>query len=521
MADSNNPITHVPESRTLNRKKTRLSLVWIIPILAALIGIWVAAVKIMDEGPKITIILKSAEGLEAGKTKIRYKGVDVGTVKAIRLTDDHQHVVATVEMVPKSEDSLVEDTKFWVVSPRISGASVSGLGTLISGSYIGVEIGKSHIKQREFTALDVPPLVTSDIPGRFFVLKTANLGSVDFGTPIYFRRLKVGQVASYELDKDGKKLTVKVFVYAPYDQYVTPETRFWQASGVDVSLTASGLNVQSESVLSMLVGGLAFETPATGPVLPPADANTEFTLYKNRLEAFRPPPQNPQTFQLVFRQSVRGLQPGAPVEMRGIQIGQVEDIRSEADPKKFDFVILVTVSVDPQRLGVKMIGASHGRNSFAQRRIVDNLVAHGFRAQLRTGNLLTGALYVAFDFFPDAAPFRVDWSQNPTRLAAVPGKFEGIDESIVSILKKLDTVPYEQIGQDLRKSMADLDQTLASARRTLDNADKFIDPSSGLEQELVNSIREVNGAARSLRLLSEYLERHPEALIHGKSEETK
>jgi paraquat-inducible protein B len=522
MAEDDMPSAPVPESMRRNRRQTRLSLVWIIPIVAAVIGAWVAAVKIMNEGPKITITLRTAEGLEAGKTKVHYNGVDVGAVTAIQLTPDHKGVIATVEMAPKTEDFLVEDTKFWVVSPRVSGASISGLGTIISGAYLGMEIGKSTKKLRQFTALEAPPVVTGDIPGRFFILKTTNLGSVDYGTPIYFRRLKVGQVASYALDKDGKTLTVKIYVYAPYDQFVTPETRFWQASGFDVSLSASGLKVETQSVLSMLVGGLAFETPTTAQTLPPAEANAEFTLYDNRAEAFRPPPQNPQTYLLVFNQSVRGLAIGAPVEFHGIQIGQVEDVRGVADTKRFKFSVLVTISVDPQRLGVKVIGPGVGGvDNAAHRKLIDELVSRGLRAQLRTGSLITGALYVAVDFFPDAPPFKVDWSQEPVRLATVPGKLEGIDASVASIIKKLDKVPYEEIGQDVRKTLAGLDQTLDSAHHTLDHADALIESNSGINQELSNALREIDSAARSLRVLSDYLERHPEALIRGKTEEKK
>jgi paraquat-inducible protein B len=523
MADDESSFPNIPESRSLARKKTGLSLVWIIPIVAAVIGAWVAVVKIRSEGPTITVTLKTAEGLEAGKTKVHYNGVDIGAVTSIRLTDDHKGVIAIVQMDPKTEDFLVEDTKFWVVRPRVSGASISGLGTLISGAYLGMEIGKSSKKQHHFTALETPPVVTGDTPGRFFILKTTDLGSVDYGTPIYFRRLKVGQVATYSLDKDGKTLTVKIYIYAPYDQFVTPESRFWEASGIDLSLSASGLTLQTQSVLSMLVGGLAFETPDAAQELQPAEANTEFTLYGNRAEAFKPPPKNPQTYLLVFDQSVRGLETGAPVEFRGIRIGEVTDVHAEVDTKTFKFLVLVTVTVDPERLGVKRVGggAPARPQHTPNQQLVDAMVAHGLRAQLRTGSLLTGALYVAVDFFPDAPPFTVDWSQHPVRLATVPGKLEGVETDVASLIKKLEKVPYEQIGQDLRKTMADVDQTLESARRALDHADGLIESNSGLNQELTNALREVESAARSLRVLSDYLERHPEALIRGKTEEKK
>jgi paraquat-inducible protein B len=186
-------------------------------MLAAAAGVWVAVTRILAEGPTITIVFRSAEGLEAGKTKIHYNGVDVGTLATIRLSDDHQRAITTVQMAPKTESFLLADTKFWIVSPRISGASVTGLATLISGAYIGMEIGKAPETQRDFVALETQPVVSGEAPGRFFLLKTATLGSLDTGTPIYFRRLEVGEVASYELDPGGQSLTVKVFVNAPYD----------------------------------------------------------------------------------------------------------------------------------------------------------------------------------------------------------------------------------------------------------------------------------------------------------------
>jgi paraquat-inducible protein B len=522
MADEHTPLPPVPESRAVPRKKTRLSLVWIIPIVAALVGAWVAVARIESEGPKITIVFESADGLEAGKTKINYRGVDIGTLTTIRLSDDHRRVLATAQMAPGTDDFLVEDTQFWVVRPRISGANVTGLGTLISGAFIGMEIGTSKEEKRDFVALETPPVVSGEAPGRFFVLKTPDLGSLDTGTPLFFRRLQVGEVASYALDKNGQFFTVKIFVKAPYDQYVSSNTRFWQASGIDMQLSANGLSVQTQSLLSILIGGIAFETPANGPVLPPANANTVFTLYDNRAMAFEPPPRNPQTYEVIFNESVRGLELGAPVELRGIKVGEVSDISAQVDAKTFKFSVPVTISLDAQRLGVQVRDLKRGENfAVIRRKLIDSLVAHGARAQLRTGNLLTGSAFIAFDFFPGAPPATVDWSQSPPRLPTIPGQLEATEASVTDIIKKLDKMPFQQIGDDLQKSLADLDLTLVSARTTLDNANNLVEPNSVQSEQLNSTLLEVNRAARSLRVLADYLERHPEALIRGKTGEAK
>lgn len=522
MPDREPPIPRVPDARTVSRQRRRISPVWIVPLVAALVGAWVAATRILGQGPTIEIVFDTAEGLEAGKTKIHYNGVDVGTVETIRLSDDHQTVVTQAKMAPKTETFLVEDTQFWVVRPRISGANVTGLGTLISGSYIGMEIGKSKVAQRKFVALGTPPVVSGDVPGRFFDLKTPTLGSLDRGTPIYFRRLQVGEVASYVLDDDGEALSIKAFVNAPYDQYVNGNTRFWHASGIDLSLTASGLSVQTQSLLSILIGGIAFETPAADPVLPPADENTRFTLFTDRSEAFKLPPRDPQHFLLVFDQSMRGLEPGAPVEFRGIPVGEVVSMTAHIDARTFEFSAPVVIDLDALRLGVQLDDLPPGADlAVLRRKLLDNLIARGVRAQMRSGNLLTGAQYVSFDFFPDAPPATIDWSATPVRLPTIPGDLEAIEAKVTGIIKKLDQVPFKEIGQDLRKTIAELDRTLVSARKTIDSADGLIQPGSVLGAELGSTLDEVKRAARGLRVLADYLERHPEALIRGKTGDSK
>lgn len=541
MADERTPSAPVPESRTVPKRKTRLSLVWIIPILAAVVGVWVAVTRILSAGPEITIMMQSASGLEAGTTKINYRGVAVGTVSKIRLSEDHHHVIVIAQMAPRTEGFLVEGTQFWVVRPRISGANVTGLGTLISGSFIGMEIGDSKVPKRDFVALETEPVVSGQI-GRFFVLKTPDLGSLDAGTPVFFRHLQVGQVASYKLDPDGQSFSLRVFVKAPYDRFVSPNTRFWQSSGINVQLTAAGLNVETQSLLSILIGGVAFETPR-GPMLPPSAANDVFTLFANRTDAFAPAAHNPQTYELIFNESVRGLEVGAPVEFRGIQIGEVAAVRAQIDLQTFKFSVPVTIQLDPERLGISLLKTRAGMNlASVRRRLIDSLVSHGVRAQLQTGSLLTGSTFVELDVFPDAPPATVDWSRTPVRLPTVPGQLEATEKSVNEIIRKVDRMPLEQIGNELQKTLTDLDRTVVTARgtletaqgtlttangtlesahSTLDNANNVVEPGSVQTQELDNALHEITRAARSVRVLSDYLERHPEALIRGKAGEAK
>jgi paraquat-inducible protein B len=466
----------------------------------------------------------SANGLEAGKTKIEYKGVDIGTLTSIRLSPDHQRVLTTAEMASRTEDFLVQDTQFWVVRPRISGANVTGLGTLISGAYIGMEIGNSRTAKRDFVALASPPVVTGGVPGRFFILKAQDLGSLDFGTPVFFKRLQVGAVAAYSLDEDGRFFTVRVFVRAPYDHFVSRNTRFWQASGVDMQLSANGLSLQTQSLLSVLIGGIAFETPSEGEVLPAADEDTVFTLFANRAQAFEPPVRNPQTYELIFNESVRGLTLGAPVELRGIKVGQVVDIRAQIDARTFRFAAPVIIQLDAERLGVKLVESERSETLYAIRRqVIDSLVAHGVRAQLQLGNLLTGSAFVAFDFFPDAPPARVDWSHDPPQLPTIPGQLQATEASLADLLKKLQKMPLQQIGSNLQKSLADLDLTLVSARGTLEGARATLHTANGLVgpgseqiQQVDETLQELRRAAQSVRVLTDYLEQHPEALVRGK-----
>ena len=312
-----------PQATVEPRRRGRISVIWIVPIFAALVAIGIAIQRILSEGPTITIIFKVAEGIEAGKTFVKYKDVNIGQVTAVRLSPDYSKVEVTAKIDKSAAGLMVEDANFWVVEPRVTLSGISGLGTLLSGNYIGFESGKSDKQQRKFTGIEVPPVITRGQPGRQFVLKTENLGSLGIGSPIYYRRLQAGQVIAYELARDGKGLEIKVFVNAPYDQYVNPGTRFWNASGLDVSIGAGGLEVRTESLVALLAGGIAFDIPPFAVQSDPAAPDTTFTLYGDKTTAMKQPESTAARYVLYFTETLRGLSVGAPVTSLGLTAGEV------------------------------------------------------------------------------------------------------------------------------------------------------------------------------------------------------
>ncbi len=532
------PASPPPAPRVVRRRNWLPSLIWLIPIVAALVGIALMVRMVRERGPEIILTFQTAEGLEAGKTAVKYKDVQIGMVTHIRLARDRSHVRVLVQLNKDAEAFLAEDSRFWVVRPRLDISGVSGLGTLLSGAYIGADPGEAQAQTDEFEGLESPPIVTRDARGRQYQLRTADVGSLDVGSPVYFRRIKVGQVSAYELDGDGRGVTLHVFVNAPYDKFVGTNTRFWHASGVEAQLGASGFTLRTQSLATILVGGIAFQAPddAAGPA---AEENATFTLAADETAAMKAPDGPPQLLLMHFNQSLRGLAPGAPVDFRGVVIGEVKSIGVEFDRAKREFRMPVLVQVYPDRLrrrgGSEPAADPHERLRF--------LTEKGLRAQLRSGNLLTGQLYVALDFFPKAEKVQVDLAQNPIELPTVPNTLDELQAQVQEIASKLNKVPYQEIAADLRTTLATLNKTLASAdqavrrvdkdvtpelaaamqevRKTVSNAERTLATDSPLQQDMRQTLQELTRAAASVRVLTDYLERHPESLLRGKPKDPK
>jgi len=519
----------------------RLPLVWILPAVVVLVGGFVVIREKLAQGIAIEIRFQNAEGLEANKTKIRYKDVEIGEVSDIRVSEDRKEVIVTAAIHRNARTYLVEDTRFWVVRPRVSGAGVSGLSTLVSGAYISVDVGQSAAKLDHFVGLEVPPIVTSDLPGREFVLHADDLGSIDIGSGVFYRHISAGQVVGYTLDPAGTGVTIKIFVNAPFDSYVTGATRFWQASGIDMSLNADGVRLRTESLTSILEGGVAFQSLPGGSKTPAA-SDTAYTLYADEDRAMRPTDAEIRPFVMYFKDSLRGLSGGAPVELHGITVGEVKSLDVEYDQGAGSLAFPVFVELYPQRL------RGHARHSnrpaprddsdTASRALIDSLVAHGLRAELKTGNLLTGQKFVALDMHQDAPKDKVAWSEQPAKFPTISSGLDDIQDSVASIARKLNKVPFDQLSYRLMSAMSSLDQTLKSADHLLQNVDSNIAPQvqstlseaqaamknakdllgqeAPSQSDLGSTLLQVSRAAKSISALADYLERHPESLLRGK-----
>ena len=528
-------LDNLPEPQVRRQHRWSFSLIWLVPIVAAVAGLVLVVRTYLEAGPTIHITFETAEGLEAGKTEVRYKNVVVGKVKHITLSRDHAHVVVIVDLSKDASNLAVEDSRFWVERPRIGINGISGIDTLVSGAYIGVDIGASSEEKEDYTGLERPPAVTHDMKGRLFMLHTEDAGSLAIGSPLYYHRVAVGKVVESDLDADGKHVTVQVFVDAPHDQLVTENTRFWNASGVDLSLNASGLKLNTQSLATVIAGGVAFQPFNDQDLGGPAADKADFHLFADQGAALAPPDGPAVQVLMHFEQSIRGLSTGAPVDFHGINFGTVTSIELQFDPVKKSFYTDVIANVYPDRLGaaIKSMRALEKSTQTSANQMWERMIERGLRAQLRSGNIITGQLFIAFDFVKNPPPVAFDPAAKILVIPTAPGGMEQLQEQLQSIVRKLDEIPFGEIGQNLNATLksansllAQLDKevapeakaTLRDAQHAMQSLDQSLaSPDSPLQQDARGTLEEVKRAAASFRSLADYLEQHPESLIRGKS----
>ena len=557
------PEPHTTEAtpNVLACRQQGLSLVWLLPLTALLIGAWIAYKTFTEKGPDITIRFQAADGLVAGKTRIKYKAVEMGRVESIQLNDDLSGVVISARMTRMAEAHLLTSTKFWVVRPRLSLRGVSGLDTLVAGAHIEMEPGQGP-PSRSFVGLETPQVVRMDAPGEKYVLQTETLGSLDAGSPLYYRNIPVGEVLGYTLAKNGENVDVHIFVRNPFHRLVNANTRFWKISGIDFSVGAEGIRIKTDSMQTLWMGGIAFDTPETLKKTTRTDRDYHFWLYESKEAIAEQAYTKKLLFVLYFEESVRGLSVGAPVEFRGIKVGMVTEIRMEYDPKNATFRIPVLVQVEPERFhDIKQKASDTEGASYA---MLKALVKRGLRAQLQTGSYLTGQRFVELDFHL-GAPLHLSGLQGKfPELPTMPGSMGEITTAITRLLKTLQAMPLDEMATELHGTLqganktvnapellasiraiqhaaATLDgtlvsfdgsvaslghridevsasaiQTLTQTEQTLSSVEGVINPNAPIHYNLLEATRELAATARALRALIELLETRPESLFFGK-----
>jgi paraquat-inducible protein B len=590
--------------------KSRFSVVWLIPLVAAMIGGWLVYKTISEKGPTISIKLKNAAGLEPGKTKVKYRAVEMGMVKNVSFSKNLSHVIVTAEMDKNAEPHLTQGAKFWVVRPRISATNITGLDTLVSGSYIEFEPGSGN-PTLQFAGLENPPVIKLDEPGRKFLLKSESLGSLGTGSVIYYREIQVGNVLGYKMAEDNKSVNVHILIKAPHDQLIKKSTKFWNISGIDVSVDADGIKVKTQSLEALIGGGVAFETPLEIKEEKPVKEDFVFKLFKN-YKATQETFTEQARFIMYFDGSVRGLKIGAPVEFKGIRVGTVKEIRMEVDGDTMAIRIPVIIAIEPER--IKRIGKKSG-----PKRNIPLLIKKGLKARLQTGSLLTGQLLVELDLYPSIPVKLTGGNISHVEIPTIPSALDEVTESAVEILADIKNLPLDELvvnlisaiqgvnqlvrSDDLTDSVANLNESLKSFHKLTSNMDKKLDviteeisatslvarnsiegvegdleknlsktgdslnltlkevrtlvkdvnskveplatdlkrtlgatqstllqgekalgkaenlisTGSPLRYELDNTLKEISAASRSIRILSDYLARHPDALIYGKT----
>jgi paraquat-inducible protein B len=550
-------------------KKTKISMVWIVPLVVVVLGATILYKTLRDAGIPIVLTFETAEGLEAGKTSIRYKDVEIGLVDAIRVSDDATHVVLDATLIRRAEMYLVETTRFWVVRPRVTLQGITGLGTLLSGAYINFDPGTEGKPVREFKGLEVPPMLELGSDVRQYILHAEELGSISVGSPIIYRGFIVGEVLSYRMMDDDTAVEIKFYVRDPHHEQVFTDSKFWDVSGMDVKAGADGLDIKIASVESLMIGGIAFETPKQFSRGVPAKEHTIFLLHRrhsdiNYYENLK------RKIRFYFDDSLRGLSEGAPIEYRGIKIGEVVDIAAEFDEETMEIRLPVTAEIEPERLTV--LGADLDLSEKAAAERMSRFIELGIRGQLKSGSLISGALFIDLVMEPDT-PIRLKSGPNPEipEFPTIRSRGQQIMTSVQDVVAKLDhfmtklnkleleelvssaagaaegietLVKSEDLNgavesakelleatqpvmKEIEQLVAEADTGLAEIRSgildileraetTMADLNALLAEGSPTQTDLRAMLQEITGMARSLRTLTDYLERHPEALIKGK-----
>ena len=483
----------------------------------------------LSQGPDIEISFKTADGLEEGKTKVKYRNVEMGLVKEVRLNDHLDGIIARVQMDTQSAPLLVKDTGFWVVTARVGLGNITGLDTLLSGAYIELAPGTDTAKERKFVGLEQPPLTPADAPGLRLKLTSNYASSVTAGDTVVYRGYKVGRIETMSFNPEDRLVNYQIFIDAPFQELVTSNVRFWDVSGISVSTGATGFRVRTGSIETILFGGVSFDVPTGVQKGDQVTKNSTFELYESYKDILENPFQYGTYYVVSFDHSVKGLSPGAPVEYRGIKIGNVVRVllkegqteQIEAGHEGEGAPIPVLVYVEPGRMELSDTEASLK----VLKETIRLGIGNGLRASMESGNLLTGSKYINMDFYPSAKKATAGTFMQYTTIPTIETGVAALEEQLASILNTINELP-------LADTVASLNQNLQSLQSILDNqstqqlpehldqtvqelrdAINSLAPNSDASQTLNSSLLSLNRTLANLESLTGTLSRQPSAVI--------
>jgi paraquat-inducible protein B len=525
------PPAPAPAPPPARLRQRSFSFVWLIPIIAAAIAAYLGYRTVLQQGPLMTLTFVTAEGLEAGQTQVKYKAVALGTVESIDLSPDNQRVVVKVRMSNVGRRFLTSHARFWVVRPRFTPSDLSGLDTLVSGAYIAVDPGTpGGAYQDSFTGLEEPPGVRSNEPGSTYVLKAENIGALDTGSPVYFRDVQVGEVLGYDIGDGIGPVTINIFVRAPFNRLVRPQSHFWDSSGVSAVLQNGDFHIEFQSLEAIISGGITFDLPPDAANNTPSANNAVFPLFGSKADADAAGYQNNVPMVSYFTSSVSGLNRGAPVNILGIQVGEVTGVTLVVDPETGNAKVRVAMDLQPDRVVDAGIIANAGVNPEG---VVQNMVNQGMRVELETGSYVTGEKVIALTKVPGAPKVKLTYENG---VLVIPSEAGGLDNAIANLTDisgKLDKIPFQKIGDNLnrllvtanhtiggpqvKQSLASLNQTLKTANATLSGVNQDYGDDSDFQRSLTQLLAEADAALESIRQLTAYLNAHPQSLLLGRS----
>jgi paraquat-inducible protein B len=515
-------------------RPNRIQAIWLLPIAVLVIGALAVGEAYLDQGPVITVTFETAAGLQAGKTQVKALSVEVGMVEEVKLADDLGHVVVTAQLDPGTARLLRDDTQVWVVRPRFGTGGISGLGTLLSGAYIELSPGQGSMGQRKFVGLENIPATAPGVPGVRVELSTERASSVGVGDPVLYRGFQVGRVETTELDLETSQIRIGVFVDAPHDQLVTEGSRFWNASGLTIHADASGVRLSADALSSLVAGGIAFDVPSMAEPGGPVADGAKFRLYPDKPSSELDPYAFGKEYVVLFEQSLRGLEPGAPVEYLGIRVGTVirilhDEFVGRADGNQ---AVAIVMRAEPGRFGLG--DTAEGVRLLEQR--LGQSVASGLRATLETGNLITGKLYIAFDQYPEAEAAEIGQFDGYPTLPSLRTGLQRIERQVTALLSKLNALPLDRTVSELNVTLARAKRLLASLDDIAQGEDlralpaRLHDSLRGLESTMASygegsefheqangALAELEQTLQSLRALAQTLEERPNSLIFSQS----